>query len=252
MRVVKQWEGAPSSTTIFVDQDGVSPFDASTVATADGHNTSFDYVAGTAVFVGETRRAEPGMRPRSSAAPPPRSPIRRPVRGDRPGPGTTLTCTITNTQQLSTVRVVKQWDGAPASTTIFVDQDGTAPFQASTVATADGTSTSFVYPVGTATTVGETPIPAGYSATIDCGDGAAAVHRRRLRRQLPAEHNATLTCTITNEQLFSTVKVVKHWVGAAARRRSSSTRTGTRRSTPRSSIPPTGQAPPSSTQSPQR
>ena len=42
---------------------------------------------------------------------------------------------MTNTQQLSTVRIVKQWDGAPATTTIFVDQNGRRPFEASTVAT---------------------------------------------------------------------------------------------------------------------
>ena len=44
-----------------------------------------------------------------------------------PGPGATLTCTITNTQQLSTVQIIKQWDGAPASTTIFVDQTARRP-----------------------------------------------------------------------------------------------------------------------------
>ncbi len=74
-----------------------------------------------------------------------------------------------------------------------------------------------MYPVGTPTTVGETPIPAGYAATIDCGGGPAAVHRRRIRRSPPRpSDNATLTCTITNKQLFSTVRVVKQWDGAPA------------------------------------
>ncbi len=186
VRVEKQWDGAPASTTIFVDQDGTAPFDASVVADSDGDNTSFDYLPGTAVFVGETMPVPAGYAATiqcGTATPQPYS--GGPFAVTAPGPGATLTCTITNTQQLSTVRVIKQWDGAPASTTIFVDQDGAAPFQASTVATADGHEASFVYPVGTATTVGETPIPAGYSATIDCGGGTAAVHRRRVRGHLP-------------------------------------------------------------------
>ena len=125
MRVEKQWDGAPASTTIFVDQDGVTPFDASVVADSDGDNTSFDYLPGTAVFVGETTpgagrvRGHDPVRHRDAAA------LQGgPFAVTAPGPGATLTCTITNTQQLSTVRVVKQWDGDPSSTTIFVDQDG--------------------------------------------------------------------------------------------------------------------------------
>ena len=62
---------------------------------------------------------------------------------------TTLTCTITNTQLFSTVRVVKHWVGAPAATTIFVDQNGAAPFDAQVVNPAHGASASFVYPVST-------------------------------------------------------------------------------------------------------
>ena len=71
--------------------------------------------------------------------------VRRRTRVERsrsPPPATdgdTLTCTITNTQLRSTVqRRRSSWDGPPASATIFVDQDGVAPFNASTVATADG------------------------------------------------------------------------------------------------------------------
>ena len=86
-----------------------------------------------------------------------------------PVDGATLTCTITNIQLFSTVRVVKAWIGDPASATIFVDQNGAAPFDASTVATATRDSASFVYPVNTPVTVGEVEVPAGYSASIHCG-----------------------------------------------------------------------------------
>ena len=120
---MKQWVGAPASTTIFVDEDGAAPFDAR-IATADGDNASFDYLAGTPVFVGETCRCRPGTPPRSSAAPRAGALHGGPFAVTAPGPGTTLTCTITNRQLLSTVQIVKQWDGAPSSTTIFVDQDG--------------------------------------------------------------------------------------------------------------------------------
>ena len=61
----------------------------------------------------------------------------------------------------------------PASATIFVDRNGSSPFDASTVATASGQSTSFTYPTSTPVTVGEVAVPAGYSATIQCGQGAA-------------------------------------------------------------------------------
>ncbi len=217
VRVVKQWDGAPASTTIFVDQNGVAPFDASTVATADGTTPRSTTSPGTAVFVGETPGAGRvcGHDPVRHRAPQPYT--GGPFAVTAPGPGATLTCTITNRQLLSTVRVVKQWDGAPASTTIFVDQDGAAALRARRSRPPTGTSASFVYPVGTATTVGETPIPAGYSATIDCGDRPAgrtpAAGSQSPRRP---QHSATLTCTITNKQLFSTVRVVKQWEGAPA------------------------------------
>ena len=47
-----------------------------------------------------------------------------------PTDGGTISCTITNKQKTSTVRVVKAWVGAPSTTTIFVDPDGAAPFDA--------------------------------------------------------------------------------------------------------------------------
>ena len=75
--------------------------------------------------------------------------------------GATISCTIINTQQLSKVRVIKNWSGTPTSATIFVDENGVAPFDASTVATADGDNASFTYPVSTPAFVGETAVPTG-------------------------------------------------------------------------------------------
>ena len=216
VQIVKQWDGAPASATIFVDQDGVAPFDASTVATADGDSASFEYVVSTPVNVGET--AVPtgysatidcgqGPQPYTGGAFPVTAPAEE---------GATLTCTVTNRQQLSTVQIVKQWDGAPASATIFVDQDGVAPFDASTVATADGDSTSFTYPVSTPVNVGETAVPTGYSATIDCGQGPQPYTGGAFPVTAPAGDGATLTCTVTNRQLFSIVQIVKQWSGTPA------------------------------------
>ena len=93
---------------------------------------------------------------------------------------------------------MKLWSGAPASATIFVDQNGVAPYDASTIATADGHNTSFTYPVSTPVTVGEVTVPAGYTATIACGrDPRSPIPAARSRSplRLPA---ATLTCTVTN------------------------------------------------------
>jgi uncharacterized repeat protein (TIGR01451 family) len=219
VRVIKQWDGAPASTTIFVDQNGAAPFQASTVATADGDEASFVYPVGTATTVGETPipagysatiDCGGGPQPYTGGGFPVTSP------GQHNG---TLTCTITNEQLFSTVRVVKQWDGAPASATLFVDQNGVAPFDASTVATADGDSASFEYPVGTPVTVGEVAVPTGYSATIHCGPTREAPEPYAggpFAVTSPSAGGATLTCTITNTQLFSTVRVVKHWLGAPA------------------------------------
>lgn len=219
VQVVKQWDGAPSSATLFVDRTGSAPFDASTVATADGDSTSFTYPVGTAVTVGEV--AVPagyeatihcGL---SRDAPVPYFGGPFPVTAP-PADGGTLTCTITNIQQFSTVRVVKNWVGAPSTATIFVDADGVAPFDASTLATANGDSTSFSYPLSTAVTVGETAVPAGYTATINCGQGAQAYAGGPFPVTSPAVGGATTTCVITNIQLLSRVRVVKNWSGAPA------------------------------------
>src|SRR5215213_7042776 len=87
--------------------------------------------------------------------------------------GGSLTCLITNTQLESTVRVVKNWAGAPATATIFVDADGAAPFDAQTAASADGDTASFEYPLSTPVKIGELAVPLGYAATIQCGGGPA-------------------------------------------------------------------------------
>ena len=216
VRVVKKWEGEPASATIFVDRDGSSPYDASKVATASGDSVSFDYPVSTAVTVGETAvpsgysaTIDCGQGPQAYSGGP--FPVTSPAND-----GGVLTCTITNKQLLSTVRVVKQWVGASASTTIFVDRDGTEPFDASTVATTSGDSASYTYPVSTPVTVGETPVPAGYGATIHCGPTREAPQPYPggpFHVTAPPTPGATLTCTITNKQQFSTVQVIKQWVG---------------------------------------
>ena len=137
MQVVKDWAGAPSTATIFVDANGAAPYDASTVATASGQSASFTYPVSTPVTVGETvvptgytATIDCGGGPQTYAGGP--FPVTSP-----PEDGATLTCTITNTPQ-ATVRVVKSWAGRPSSATIFVDGVGRAPYDVSTVAEADG------------------------------------------------------------------------------------------------------------------
>ena len=89
------------------------------------------------------------------------------------------------------------------------------PFDASTVATATGDSASFTYPISTPVTVGETPVPAGYAATIRCGEGTAQPYTGApFPVTSPAVGGSTITCTITNTQQLSSVRVVKEWVGA--------------------------------------
>jgi uncharacterized repeat protein (TIGR01451 family) len=97
----------------------------------------------------------------------------------------------------STVQVVKTWVGTPSTTTIFVDADGQAPYDASVVADTNGASTSFAYPVGTSVTVGETGIPSGFTATIDCGQGAQT-YTAPITVNAPATAGATLACRIVN------------------------------------------------------
>jgi uncharacterized repeat protein (TIGR01451 family) len=218
VRVVKQWVGTPSSATIFVDADGVAPFDASAVSTVSGTSVFFQYPVSTPVFVGETTAPAGFASTIQCGAQQPKQaynggpfPVTSPAQH-----GGVITCTITNTQQLSTVQVVKEWVGDPASTTIFVDQDGVAPFDDSTVATTSGATASFTYPVSTSVTVGETGLPAGYASTIDCGDGPQAYNGGPFPVTSPAEDGATLTCTITNVQQRSTVQVIKQWAGGAS------------------------------------
>jgi large repetitive protein len=214
VRVIKDWIGDPASTTIFVDQNGVAPFDASTLATASGHNTSFDYVAGTAVTVGETA-VPTGYAATIQCG----AGARQPYTGGAfavtaPSAGSTLTCTITNTQLRSTVSIVKEWEGAPSSATIFVDATGAVPFDASTVATTDGASVSFSYPISTSVTVGETAVPPGYAATIQCGSAAPQAYTGGpFPVTSPGTDAANVSCTITNTQQLSYVRVVKQWVG---------------------------------------
>jgi uncharacterized repeat protein (TIGR01451 family) len=99
--------------------------------------------------------------------------------------------------QTSTVQVVKNWVGTPSTTTIFVDADGQAPYDASVVADTNGASTSFAYPVSTSVTVGETGIPSGFTATIDCGQGAQ-MYSAPITVNAPATAGATLVCRIVN------------------------------------------------------
>ena len=215
VRVIKDWAGARGSTTIYVDADGAAPYDASTVATASGDSASFDYVTGSAVRVGETAIpagysatiacAGSALQPYSGGP----FPVTAPTTAD-----TTLTCTITNTQLFATVRVVKQCVGAPASATVFVDADGTAPYDASTVASASGEGASFTYPLSAPVTVGESSVPAGYRAAIACGPGAPLPYSGgAFGVTAPSVAETTLTCTITNTQQRSTVRVVKDWAG---------------------------------------
>ncbi len=215
VQVVKQWVGAPSSAEIFVDADGAAPYQASTVATASGASASFTYPVSTPTTVGETTvptgyaaTIDCGDGPQAYSGGP--FPVTSPAIG-----GATLTCTITNTQQRSTVQVVKQWAGAASTATIFVDADGTAPYDASTVATTSGQSASFTYPISTGVTVGETTVPIGYTATIDCGAGLQPYTGGPFPVTSPATDGATLTCTITNTPQ-ATVRVLKNWVGRPA------------------------------------
>ena len=218
VRVVKEWIGAPSSATIFVDQDGVAPFDAEKVATANGDNTSFGYTAGTAATVGEIAVPtgyDATIQCGANRALPYQG---GPFAVVAPAAGETLTCTITNRRLLSEVRVVKQWIGAPASAEIFVDATGAAPYDASTTATTSGASTFFVYPVSSQVTVGETTVPAGYQATISCGElqGRQAYNGGPFPVTSPAQHLGVITCTITNTQQLSFVRTVKQWIGATS------------------------------------
>jgi uncharacterized repeat protein (TIGR01451 family) len=95
------------------------------------------------------------------------------------------------------VQVVKTWVGTPSPTTIFVDANGQAPYDASVVADTNAATTSFTFPVSTSVTVGETTVPTGYTATIDCGQGAQT-YSAPITVNAPATPGATLVCRIVN------------------------------------------------------
>jgi uncharacterized repeat protein (TIGR01451 family) len=83
-------------------------------------------------------------------------------------------------------------------TTIFVDRDGKAPFDAHARADSSGDRTSLVLPVSTRATVGEALLPKGYTATIGCGSGRRAYTGGPFAVTSPAKSGATLVCTIVN------------------------------------------------------
>ena len=109
----------------------------------------------------------------------------------------TITIAFADCAPKSTVQVVKTWVGPPSTTTIFVDANGQAPFDASAVANTNGATASFNYPPSTSVIVGETPVPTGYTATIDCGQGAQAFSAP-ITVNAPATAGATLVCRIVN------------------------------------------------------
>jgi len=111
----------------------------------------------------------------------------------------TITIAFADCNPKSTVQVVKTWVGTPSTTTIFVDANGQAPFDASVVADTSGATTSFSYPLSTSVFVGETTVPAGYTATIDCGQGAQP-YSAPIMVNAPATAGATLVCRIVNTQ----------------------------------------------------
>ena len=90
--------------------------------------------------------------------------------------------------------------GTPSTTTIFVDANGQAPYDASVVANTNGATTSFTYPVSTSVIVGETTVPTGFTATIDCGQGAQP-YSAPITVNAPATGGATLVCTIVTRRI---------------------------------------------------
>jgi uncharacterized repeat protein (TIGR01451 family) len=126
--------------------------------------------------------------PPPSPPPPPEPPPEPPITPIVPG-------------ETSTVRVVKMWVGTPGSTTIFVDRNGKAPFDASAVANSNGDRASLVVPVSSPVYVGERPVPRGYAATINCGSGPRPYTGGPFRVTSPARASATRVCTIVNRKL---------------------------------------------------
>ena len=143
----------------------------------------------------QTITIDPGCAPPPTTTTTPTPPP--PTTTTTPTPPPTTTTTPTPPPAKSTVQVVKTWVGTPSTTTIFVDADGQAPYDASVVADTNGASTSFAYPVGTSVRVGETAIPSGFTATIDCGQGAQT-YTAPITVNAPATAGATLACRIVN------------------------------------------------------
>jgi uncharacterized repeat protein (TIGR01451 family) len=101
----------------------------------------------------------------------------------------------------ATIRVVKMWVGTRGTTTIFVDRNGSAPYDASTVADSNGDRASFAVPVSSRATVGEQSVPPGYAATINCGAGPRAYRGGPFKVDAPDRARSVLVCTIVNRML---------------------------------------------------
>ena len=210
VQVVKDWAGATSSATMFVDQDGVAPYDTSIAATASGDGTSFDYPVSTPVTLGETA-VPTGFRAQIDCGAGPQPYAGGPFAVTSPAAeGTTLTCTVINTPT-TTVRVIKNWSGRPDSATIFVDRLGQAPLDTFGVATTDGQFVSHDYPPSTQVTLGEIVVPTGYVAFINCGNGPQDLRRYTggpLSVTSPSTPGGVLTCTLTNARQPSPGRLV--------------------------------------------
>ena len=107
VRVVKRWVRGPSVTTIFVDRDGLPPFDASVRADSTGDGTHLVVPVSTVVRVGEVRvptgytatiNCGAGRRIYHGGPFPVTSPATA---------GATRTCTIVNTEPRAVLAVVK-------------------------------------------------------------------------------------------------------------------------------------------------
>ncbi|MDH4178756.1 MAG: hypothetical protein OEV72_14400, partial [Thermoleophilia bacterium] len=105
--------------------------------------------------------------------------------------GDVVVCTYTNTRRTGSVTVVKQYVGTPTTVELFV---GTKKQSVS----ESGGQVSDTVPTGTQVAVGETTVPAGWDAVMQCtGDEEASAYTGP--RQVVATE-AGITCTITNKQ----------------------------------------------------
>lgn len=138
--------------------------------------------------------------------PPPPSPPSPPSTGPMPPPAGT-----------SSVKVVTRWEGKPGTATVFVDRDGKAPYDASARANAKGGVATASFPLSTSVTVGETRVPSGYRAVINCGAGWRTYRGGPFRVVAPADSGTVRTCTIINRgqpRLVLTKRPTKRTVGA--------------------------------------